>query len=58
MVRLVLFDREAGDINARVLKILLGRIIVEEVKKPGTSKNLLSISFNGTLHRMIDRKGD
>ncbi len=41
MVRLVLFDREAVDINARVLKNLLGRIIIEEVKKPGTSKNLI-----------------
>ena len=41
MVRLVLFDREAVDLNARVLKNLLGRIIIEEVKKPGTSKNLI-----------------
>ena len=41
MVRLVLFDREAVELNARVLKNLLGRIIVEEVKKPGTSKNLI-----------------
>ena len=42
MVRLVLFDREAMDINARVLKNLLGRTIIEEVKKPGTAKNLIS----------------
>jgi len=42
MVRLVLFDREAIDINARVLKNLLGRTIIEEVKKPGTAKNLIS----------------
>ena len=41
MVRLVLFDREAVDLNARVLKNLLGRIIIEEVKRPGTSKNLI-----------------
>ena len=41
MVRLVLFDREAVDINARALKNLVGRVIVEEVKKPGTSKNLI-----------------
>ncbi|MBT6717875.1 MAG: DNA-directed RNA polymerase subunit beta [Nitrospina sp.] len=42
MVRLVLFDREAMDLNARTLKNLLGRVIIEEVKKPGTSKNLIS----------------
>ena len=41
MVRLVLFDREAVDINARTLKTLLGKVIIEEVKKPGTSKNLI-----------------
>ncbi len=42
MVRLVLFDREAMDLSPRVLKGLLGRVIIEEVKKPGTSKNLIS----------------
>ena len=41
MVRLLLFDREAVDVNHRALKNLIGKLIVEEVKKPGTSKNLI-----------------
>ena len=41
MVRLLLFDREAVDVNPRALKSLIGKLIVEEVKKPGTSKNLI-----------------
>jgi len=41
MVRLLLFDREAVDVNPRTLKNLIGQLIVEEVKKPGTSKNLI-----------------
>ena len=41
MVRLVLFDRETVDINARTLKNLVGKVIIEEVKKPGASKNLI-----------------
>ena len=42
MVRLVLFDREVIDIDARALKSLKGRMIVEEVKRPKTSKTLIS----------------
>ena len=42
MVRLVLFDREVIDVNARSLKDLKGRMIVEEVKRPKTSKTLIS----------------
>ena len=41
MVRLVLFDREAVDINARALKQLKGKVIVEEVKRPKTTKTLV-----------------
>ena len=40
MVRMVLFDRERIDLNARVLKELPGKYLVEEVKRPGTSKAL------------------
>ncbi len=42
MVRLVLFDREAIDVNERSLKKLKGRMIVEEVKRPQTSKTIIS----------------
>jgi DNA-directed RNA polymerase subunit beta len=42
MVRLVLFDREVIDIDARSLKDLKGRMIVEEVKRPKTAKTLIS----------------
>ncbi len=42
MVRLVLFDREAVDVNARNLKYLRDKIIVEEVKRPQTTKTLIS----------------
>ena len=42
MVRLVLFDREVIDVNARSLKDLKGRMIIEEVKRPKTSKTLIS----------------
>jgi len=42
MVRMVLFDREVVDINARSLKDLKGRMIIEEVKRPKTSKTLIS----------------
>ena len=42
IVRLVLFDREVVDINARSLKDLKGRMIIEEVKRPKTSKTLIS----------------
>ena len=41
MVRLVLFDREVIDVNARSLKELKGRMIIEEVKRPRTSKTLI-----------------
>jgi DNA-directed RNA polymerase subunit beta len=40
MVRLVLFDRELVDVGARTLKYLQDKIIVEEVKRPGTAKTL------------------
>ena len=42
VVRLVLFDREVMDLDARSLKGLKGRMIVEEVKRPKTSKTLIS----------------
>jgi DNA-directed RNA polymerase subunit beta len=42
MVRLVLFDREVVDVGARTLKYLQGKIIIEEVKRPGTAKTLIS----------------
>ncbi|MFP6637579.1 MAG: DNA-directed RNA polymerase subunit beta [Nitrospinaceae bacterium] len=42
VVRLVLFDREVIDLDARSLKGLKGRMIVEEVKRPKTSKTLIS----------------
>ncbi len=42
MVRLVLFDREAVDVNARNLKYLQDKIIVEDVKRPSTTKTLIS----------------
>ena len=38
MVRLVLFDRERVDVNAKTVKDLIGRYIVEEVKHPETGK--------------------
>ncbi len=38
MVRLVLFDRERIDVNARTIKDLAGKYIVEEVKHPETGK--------------------
>jgi DNA-directed RNA polymerase subunit beta len=41
MVRLVLFDREVVDFGARALKYLQDKIIVEEVKRPGTAKTLI-----------------
>ncbi len=40
MVRMILFDRERIDLNARVLKDLPGKYLVEEVKRPNTSKTL------------------
>ncbi len=41
MVRMVLFDRERVDLSPKILKTLEGRYLVEEVKKPGTSKTLI-----------------
>ena len=41
MVRLVLFDREVVDVGARTLKYLQDKIIIEEVKRPGTAKTLI-----------------
>ena len=38
MVRMVLYDKERIDLNARVLKELPGKTIVEEVKHPDTGK--------------------
>ena len=40
MVHLVLFDREAVDINAKTLKDLPGKYIVEDLKHPSTGKIL------------------
>ncbi|MEE1550933.1 MAG: DNA-directed RNA polymerase subunit beta, partial [Nitrospinaceae bacterium] len=40
MVHLVLFDREAVDINAKTLKDLPGKYIVEDLKHPATGKVL------------------
>jgi len=42
MVRLVLFDREVVDVSAKNMKYLQGKIIVEEVKRPQTTKTLIS----------------
>ena len=41
MVRMVLFDKERVDLNARVLKELPGKYLVEEVKHPETGKTLI-----------------
>ncbi|QPJ61745.1 MAG: DNA-directed RNA polymerase subunit beta [Candidatus Nitronauta litoralis] len=41
MVRMVLYDKERLDLNARLLKELPGRTIVEEVKHPETGKVLI-----------------
>ena len=40
MVQLVLFDRETVDINAKTLKGMQGRHIVEDLKSPATGKVL------------------
>ena len=40
VVRLVLFDREAVDINANTIKDLVGKYIVEDLKNPATGKVL------------------
>jgi len=40
VVRLVLFDREAVDVNAKTIKGLLGKYIVEDLKSPATGKVL------------------
>ena len=42
MVRLVLFDREVVDVNAKNLKYLQDKIIIEEVKRPSTTKTLIA----------------
>ncbi len=42
MVRMVLYDKERIDLNARVLKELPGKTLVEEVKHPETGKVLIS----------------
>ncbi len=41
MVRLVLFDKETIDFNAKTMKDLPGKYIVEEVKHPETGKTLI-----------------
>ncbi|MCF8721748.1 DNA-directed RNA polymerase subunit beta [Nitrospina gracilis] len=41
MVRMVLFQREKIEVNARILKELPGKYIVEEVKNPETGKLLI-----------------
>ncbi len=40
VVRLVLFDREAVDVNAKTIEGLLGKYIVEDLKSPMTGKVL------------------
>ena len=40
VVRLVLFDREAVDVNAKTIEGLLGKYIVEDLKSPTTGKVL------------------
>ena len=40
VVRLVLFDRESVDINAKTVQDLLGKYIVEDLKSPATGKVL------------------
>ena len=40
VVRLVLFDREAVDVNAKTIEGLLGKYIVEDLKSPATGKVL------------------
>jgi len=40
VVRLVLFDREAVDVNAKSIEGLLGKYIVEDLKSPATGKVL------------------
>jgi len=40
VVRLVLFDREAVDVNAKTIEGLLGKYIVEDLKNPATGKVL------------------
>ena len=42
VVRLVLFDREVVDVGAKNMKYLQDKIIVEEVKRPQTTKTLIS----------------
>jgi len=38
VVRLVLFDREAVDVNAKTIEGLLGKYIVEDLKSPATGR--------------------
>ncbi len=40
VVRLVLFDRESVDVNAKMIEGLLGKYIVEDLKSPATGKVL------------------
>ena len=40
VVRLVLFDREAVDVNSKTIEGLLGKYIVEDLKSPATGKVL------------------
>jgi DNA-directed RNA polymerase subunit beta len=59
MVRMVLYDRERIELNAKNVKDLVGRIIVEEVKNPQTGKGLISSRTevtNETVKTLQDHK--
>ena len=45
VVRLVLFDRETVDVNAKTLKGMLGKYIVEDLKSPVTGKVLFPCAY-------------
>ena len=49
VVRLVLFDREAVDVNAKTIEGLLGKYIVEDLKSPATGKVLFPARTEITL---------
>ena len=49
VVRLVLFDREAVDVNAKTIEGLLGKYIVEDLKSPVTGKVLFPARTEITL---------
>ncbi|QPJ66739.1 MAG: DNA-directed RNA polymerase subunit beta [Candidatus Nitrohelix vancouverensis] len=59
MVRLVLFDRERIDLNAKNLKTLVGQHIMEEVKSPATGKVIVAsrtLATEEIVQRLQDEK--